>query len=956
MDNANVAEQWARVDRLLDQVLAMAPSARLAFVEACTGDDPRLRAEVLALMAEFDTRGDLLDRPAAEAVSRPSTISELQAGHRVGAYRVLSLLGRGGMGEVYRAERADGQFDQQVALKLLRHDAVEHLGRFVAERRILARLQHPGIARLYDAGITDDRRPFMVMELVQGVAITQWCASSGASLQARLELFLQACDAVAYAHRNLVIHRDIKPENVMIDGDGQVKLLDFGVAKLLTGSEDEPTRGAPMTLSYAAPEQLTLAPVSTATDVYALGVLLFQLLTDRLPWPTHRMPVAVAIDKMLHEAAPAPSAVRGPDESGPVGRRLLAGDLDAVVGKAMRKDPGERYATVAGLQADVRRHLAREPVLAREGARWYVFGRLLRRYRTAAIGTGMLLLALVAGLAGTTWQARRAEREAARATATKDFLLGIFSANDPRIASDRPRGQITARELLDIGTARIERDFAGQPELQIELLGTTATIYGNLPDEERYAATQKRRMQLARAHYGPAHRVVIAGMVSEADAACLRQDYARANQLLAESDGLLTSSGQDDSVMRADWWRTKARALGAEAHRKEERRRAIERANALYARLAPHGNGYAASLNMAARDSSEAGDHPKARRLIEQALAAALSAPDRDDALIGLLHNNLARKLEKLGDFIAAESAYQRAEELARQTYGIHHANYWLTLAYHARMLHQRGERGRANALFSRMLAAIPAGWKTNTNDHWARELYAESLAAEGRAAEAIPLFEASQASYLEKTQYEYDLREVRLKLGDAYDRLGRTADARRLLAAAHAEYLAREAPGSQPAMRMRERWGRFLLDHPEAGPADLSRAEVEFRSVLASDGPPSAEAALAQAGLARIAVIRSGPIAALEHSRKALAMLEQVQGLHDARLQPRLWVLHSHLLLRSGDAKGARQWAVKALEASRRYDAPGAASLAEAETAVRVSTLTAARAHRPGKPSASMH
>ena len=198
MDNANVVEQWARVDRLLDRVLALAPADRAAFVEAQTADDPRLRLEVMALLAEFGTRDDLLDRPAMEAVARRFPIAELQPGHRIGAYRVLSLLGRGGMGEVYRAERADGQFEQQVALKLLRHDAIEHLGRFIAERRILARLQHPGIARLYDAGITDDRRPFMVMELVEGVPITDGCRGKGANLQARLGMFLQACDAVAY--------------------------------------------------------------------------------------------------------------------------------------------------------------------------------------------------------------------------------------------------------------------------------------------------------------------------------------------------------------------------------------------------------------------------------------------------------------------------------------------------------------------------------------------------------------------------------------------------------------------------------------------------------------------------------------------------------------------------------------------------------------------------------------
>lgn len=946
MDNANVAEQWARVDRLLDRVLAVAPADRAAFVEAQTVDDPRLRLEVMALLAEFGTRNDFLDRPAMDAVARRSALIELQPGHRIGAYRILSLLGRGGMGEVYRAERADDQFEQQVALKLLRHDAVEHLGRFIAERRILARLQHPGIARLYDAGITDDRRPYMVMELVEGVPITDWCRDKGANLQARLALFLQACDAVAYAHRNLVIHRDLKPENVMVDGEGQVKLLDFGVAKLLAGNDAEPTRGAPMTLAYAAPEQLMLAPVSTATDVYALGVLLFQLLTDRLPWATHQLPVAIAIDKMLHETAPAPSAAAADNRSAPVPVRLLTGDLDAVVGKALRKEPTERYATVAGLQADVRRHLRGEPVHAREGARWYVFGCFMRRYRMAATSVAVLMLALAAGLAGTTWQARRAEREAARATATKDFLLGIFSANDPRIATDKPRGEITARELLDIGTARIERDFAGQPELQIELLGTTAAIYGNLSDEERYAAVQKRRMQLARAHYGPAHPVVIEGMVSEADAACLRQDYARANRLLAETDVLLESSGQDDSLLRADWWRTKARALGAVANAQAARRHALDQAIALYARLAPHSNGYAAALNMAARDRSELGDHVQARRFIEQALAAAESAPDRDDALIGVLHNNLARKLEKLGEFGAAESAYQRAEEMAKDTYGTRHATYWLTLAYHARMLHQRGQRERANLLFARMLSAIPPDWKTNNNDKWAREMYAESLVAEGRAGEAIPLLDASQRSYLEKTQYEYDLREVRLKLGDAYDRVGRTAEARKVLAAAREEYLATEAPGSLPVLRMRERWARFLLDHPASGDADLASAEAELRIVLATAASQSApESAMAHAGLARIASAGGDNAIALRESRQALAAIARVQGLYDVRLQPRLWLLHSNLLLGSGDATGARQWAAKALEASRRYDDPSSAGITDAEAAVRVSTAALGRA-----------
>ncbi|MEO6365430.1 MAG: serine/threonine-protein kinase, partial [Luteimonas sp.] len=279
MSDQGAVRHWAEVDRLLDRVLALPPTDRAAFVEQQTTEDPRLREEVLALLADLRTRGDLLDRPAVDALSRRAPAQDLAPGHRIGAYQVSSLLGRGGMGEVYRAERADGQFEHHVALKLLRQDAVEHLGLFVSERRILATLEHPGIARLYDAGVSDDGRPYMVMELVDGMPITDWCAQRQASLHERLALFMQVCEAVAYAHQNLVIHRDLKPGNILVTANGRAKLLDFGVAKLLSGSVEEATRNTPLTLSYAAPEQLKQAAVSTATDLYALGVLLFELLT-----------------------------------------------------------------------------------------------------------------------------------------------------------------------------------------------------------------------------------------------------------------------------------------------------------------------------------------------------------------------------------------------------------------------------------------------------------------------------------------------------------------------------------------------------------------------------------------------------------------------------------------------------------------------------------------------------
>lgn len=945
MKDHNALEYWIQVDRLLDRVLALPVTDRAAFVQKQTHNDPRLRDEVLTLLAGFETRGDLLDRPASDALSRRVPALDLQPGHRIGAYRVVALLGRGGMGEVYRAERADGQFEQQIALKLLRQDAIEHLGLFVSERRILARLEHPGIARLYDAGIGDDGRPYIVMELVEGVAITDWCRQRKAGLNKRLALFAQVCDAVAYAHQHLVIHRDIKPGNILVTDDGRVKLLDFGVAKLLSGAVEDSTRNTPWTLSYGAPEQFTHTTVSTATDIYALGVLLFELLTGRVPWVMGQIPVAVAIDKVLHETAPALATVAASAAAPPVSARLLSGDLDAIVGKALRKDPANRYLTVPALSADVHRHVQGEPVVAREGARMYVFGRFLRRYRWAVAGVAALIVTLAAGLAGTAWQARRARIEAARATVTKDFLRSIFRASDPRIASENPRDGITARQLLDLGAERIEKEFAGQPDLQIELLGLIATIYGNLYDEERYAAAQKRRIELARAHYGLTHPVVIEGLISEADAACLRLDFAKANRLLDETDALLKSSGQDRSLLRADWWRTKARALGAVADARVKRSRALDEALALYATLAPRSNGYAATLNMVSRDYSERGEDARAREVLQQALAIAEAAPDRDDSLIAVYLNNLARKQEKLGEFVAADGTYQRAADLARKTHGEGDAAYSVIRAKHAQMLHQRGQRERANALFAQMLRQIPQDWKTNTNDTWARETYGECLASEGRAHEAIPLLEAAHQTYLKRPQYEYDVREVRRKLGDAYDRAGRAADAHTMLKASRDEYIAKEGPDSGWTLRIRERWGRFLLDHSKPGDADFTTAESEFRAVLEKiAGRPLLESALAHAGLARILSARGDERGAREQSNLALAALERVQGLYDLRVQSQLWLVHSAVLLENGDMSGAHRWADKALAANRRYDAPSSPTIADAETALRASTAAAAR------------
>lgn len=529
MSHREAVDHWAQVDRLLDCVLVLPLAHRAAFVQQQTTDNPRVRDEVLALLAQLGTRGDLLDRPAVDALPRGAPTLDLQPGHRVGAYRVLALLGRGGMGEVYRAERADGQFEHQVALKLLRQDAIEHLGLFVRERRILARLEHPGIARLYDAGVGDDGRPYMLMELVEGVPITDWCRQRKAGLDERLDLFAQVCDAVAYAHQHLVIHRDLKPSNILVTDDGRIKLLDFGVARLLSDTAGDVTRNAPMTLSYAAPEQLARATVSTATDIYALGVLLFELLTGRLPWATAQIPIAIAIDKVLHETAPSPAMVAGNMSTPPIPARLLTGDLDAIVGKTLRKAPADRYATVVGLRTDVHRYVRAEPVAAREGARLYVFGRMLRRYWLPATAL-LALLVIVTGAAVYAQLARAQAETALRQTDTiRSFLIDLFALNEPEQTEGKP---LSARDLVDLGARRAESRLGEDPDTRIALLGVVGELYGSLGEYQRSAQIFGARLAAAERRYPASDERLIQARLDVAGSELSMENFKRTRVLL----------------------------------------------------------------------------------------------------------------------------------------------------------------------------------------------------------------------------------------------------------------------------------------------------------------------------------------------------------------------------------------------------------------------------------------
>jgi serine/threonine protein kinase len=547
---------WSRVEAALDRLLDLPDTERAVALAQIAATDDALCGELETLLAKVAIRGSRLDHPAFDAAAADSFDDDLapglSRGQIVGAYQVAALIGRGGMGEVYRAVRVDGQFTQTVALKLIRPEAIDHLERFLFERQTLANLDHPHITRIYDGGVLANGAPYMVMELVSGEPITAWCHAHATDLAGRLQLFLSVCNAVAYAHRNLIVHRDLKPSNVLVTPQGNVKVLDFGIATKLADAEDPQTHSAPMTPDYAAPEQLTGGAISTATDCYALGMLLFELLTGGRPWRLDQMPLAAAVDVVLHQPPPAPSRVAAQlSTAAPIPAKALAGDLDAIVAKALRKEPASRYPTVDALMQDIGRSQRAEPVSARTGSRAYVMRRFVRRHRLPIAAAALVLLVLLAGLSGITWQYLRADRQAARATTIKAFLVSLFTDTDPNFPADKPRNQVTAKELMDLGVKRIDREFAADPYLQLELLNIAADIYGGLSDPESFGRVNSETIALERLTYGAHSPHVIKDLIERAKAEIYAGNWAQAGHALDESDRLLRESGQDDSEARA---------------------------------------------------------------------------------------------------------------------------------------------------------------------------------------------------------------------------------------------------------------------------------------------------------------------------------------------------------------------------------------------------------------------
>jgi len=541
--------RWLLADALFTEALDRPEGERMAFLkDACDGD-PELLAEVEDLLeAEAESSGfmaqpvdaltsvpwdEVLDRVGREGLFSEDRVEDEadRSGERIGPYRLLRKLGRGGMATVYLAERADGLWTQEVALKLVRRglDTVDVLHRFRAERQILSGLDHPNIGRLLDGGTTDHGLPYLVMEYVRGSPITEYCDEEELSVEQRLRLFCDVCRAVQHAHQSLVVHRDLKPSNILVTPTGQVKLLDFGIAKILDPSREDGitcTGRLPLTPEYASPEQVGGGALTTASDVYQLGMLLCELLAGQRPYEIRRGLPPSRLGALIRSAEPAaPSSLVTPEHSARRGeslrsmKRRLRGDLDTIVLHAIPKVPEERYSSAEALVGDVERHLAGRPIRARRPTVLYRARKLIRRrpFLIPGMAAGAVmffgyLFTLTRHSADMEEQRNLARLEAERAEEVQNFLIDLFRAADPYTTQPEMAGDLTVRDALSIGADRVRSELGDRPALQATLLGAIGEVYANLDLMEPAIRLQGEALELERTVHGAVSAEVAVGL------------------------------------------------------------------------------------------------------------------------------------------------------------------------------------------------------------------------------------------------------------------------------------------------------------------------------------------------------------------------------------------------------------------------------------------------------------
>jgi len=683
-------DAWRRIEELFDRLIDVPPDERRAGLDAL--DDPDLRRPLERLLEAAARDDGVLDASAGERfatlmeeVFERAQTDTSAAPQAVGPWRIVREVGRGGMGVVYLAERAAGDFEQRVALKLLKRglDTDEIVARFARERNILARLEHPAIARLIDGGLSEDGRPYLTMEYVDGAPITDYCREHGLGLEARLSLFRRVCDAVHFAHRKLIAHRDLKPSNILVTSEGELKLLDFGVAKVLGGDDGEAellTRvgSQPLTPAYAAPEQLRGEPTSTASDVYSLGMILSELLAGRRP---NRQHSGRDSERRDEEHAPRPSEAIQPDEKrvsqaadgasalSTLPRRITS-DLDAIVATALRNEPDRRYPSAQALAEDIRRFLDHEPVWARPDSAAYRIRKFARRHRIGVAVSALLLIVVAVAVGAVLSQSQARVREARKAEEVKEFILGLFAAADPATA----RGEeLTVRELIDAGAERVSQELAREPIVRAEMEMVLGELYRTLGLTEQALTLLDRSI----ASYETVTRDAFPGRASalRAKGATLSDQgkLAEAEELLREAVAMhrQTLGPADPEVAEDfDWLGLVLRQRGELDGSEEALRQSLQiRQDA----FGENHEEVATSLNNLAVLRRERGAYGEAESLYRRALEIRLSILGRMHTDTADTLNNLAALLYFQGRWIEARGRFEEVAAIYAQLYGDAH-------------------------------------------------------------------------------------------------------------------------------------------------------------------------------------------------------------------------------------------------------------------------------------------
>jgi serine/threonine protein kinase len=885
-------EQWHEVDRLFEEALDRPAAERPAFLEEACADNAVLRREVERLLAADQAASQFLSRSPGELLEL--ALDAREEGGSLGPYRLLRPIGSGGMGTVYLARREDEHYQRDVAIKLLRSGlaTTEAFHRFIAERQILANLEHPNIARLYDGGSTDDGRPYLVMELIEGLPLDQYCDRYRLTVDQRLVLLQKICAAVQYAHQSLLVHRDLKPANILVTPEGEPKLLDFGIAKRLEpepgGALQETSTGLRMmTPNYASPEQVRGDAITTASDVYSLGVILYGLLTGRGPYEvTAELPYE--IEHAICEQEPerpsvavfrpvSPSAEILPSEISPsveeiaVARktrplplaRRLRGDLDNIVLMALRKEPRRRYGSAAQLAEDLQRHLQDLPVTARPDTLRYRTRKFVRRHR-AGVAAAAAVVVLVAGfLASLVVQGRQLAQERDKARYALSFLVDTFKQADPY----QTRGEsLTAREILDQGAARVTRELAGQPDVEAAVMDAIGEVNLGLGRYDKAEPLLTRSLALRRQVFGPASLEAAESLEHLAALRSERTDLAAAEAHLREAlairrgrrglqgDGTLAVAKDLNELGQILVQKGVSPEVAPEIE-------ALHREALAIARRVegPEGLTVAESFFVLSELKRAEGDYARGESLFREGLAVERKALGERDPRLWRDRSQLADTLIEAGKFKEAEALFRQCLEVQRKLLGREHPDALSTLVRLAVTVHLQIRYTEAEVLNREVLALSrshygPTHWRVGE----ALCNLASDLAGQHREAEAIPLYEEALAIRRRALgENHWQVAQVLLLLAQIYRSekdlpkgLGLALQARDVFAAgegpdhpytAHAlleigkNYLEQKRfAEAEPALRHCVEIRQKKL---EAGHPDLAKAQVSLARCLISLG-----------------------------------------------------------------------------------------------------------------------